>query len=158
VSVQVKLSEIVSGIESQSEEQSTYLDKRTGKVVLITDEEFRAAEAGDRLEEYPDWQHGSIKLAKEVLEDAEGTFLELPLKFDIHEYAIMERFCLSIEDKEISEKLHQAIKGSGAFRRFRNGIRQFGVAELWHQYRERAFRQIAIDWCEENGIAYTEDH
>jgi hypothetical protein len=54
----------------------------------------------------------------------------------------MERFCFTISDKKISESLYHAIKGKGAFSRFKDAIHRYGIAE---------------DWCEENGIEYTED-
>jgi len=49
-------------------------------------------------------------------DDDNKNFLGLPTKFDIDEYRIMERFCLSIQDEKTSEALYIAIKGSGAFR------------------------------------------
>jgi hypothetical protein len=57
----------------------------------------------------------------------------------------MEKFCLSVKDREISDPLHHALKGRGAFRRFEEGIQQLGVADEWYQYRDEAIKQIAID-------------
>lgn len=68
----------------------------------------------------------------------------------------MERFCLSIEDEEISDSLYYAIKGKGAFRRFKEGIHRYGITDDWYKYREEALKQMARDWCEENDIEYIE--
>jgi len=83
-------------------------------------------------------------------------YISLPSKFDIHEYEIMERFCLSITDDEIRERMYRSIKGSGAFRRFKDNIQRNNRVEDWYKYREEAIKQIAIDWCEENDIEFTE--
>jgi len=154
--IRVKLSDIIIGMECQSDDSSSYLNKNTGEIVMISDEELQAAEDGDSLEKYPEWQQEIIKIAQDILESYEN-YVALPSKFDIHEYRIMERFCLSIEDERISESLYYAIKGKGAFRRFKDGIYRFGVAEDWYKYRERAFTRIAKEWCETNAIEYIDD-
>lgn len=66
----------------------------------------------------------------------------------------MERFCLFLKDQEVSDSLYHAIKGKCAFRRFKEGIHRFGIADAWYKYRDDALRTIAIDWCEENDIEY----
>ena len=83
-------------------------------------------------------------------------YLELPPRFDIHEYRIMERFCLSVEDDDIREELWDAIRGRGAFRRFKDRMHIYGMTEAWYRYRDAALRQKAIDWCEAQGIPYME--
>ena len=75
---------------------------------------------------------------------------------DIHEYRIMERFCSSIEDDDMRDDLCQAIRGRGAFRYFKDRIHAYGIAEEWYRYRDEALREIAVAWCEEHGIPYTE--
>jgi len=32
-------------------------------------------------------------------------YIELSTKFDIHEYSIMEKFCLFLNDEELSDKM-----------------------------------------------------
>jgi hypothetical protein len=81
----------------------------------------------------------------------------LPSKYDINEYKIMESFCLSIVDQEISDELYYSIKGKGAFRRFKDMIKRFGIENYWYQHQDEAIKQIAIDWCNENGIAFVID-
>ncbi len=105
----VKLSDIIEAIAIQTDDSSTYLNKKTGEVVTVTQEDFEAAENQDALDEYPEWRHESIKTAQEIL-DHEEDFIGLPTKYDVHEYQIMERFILSIKD---SDALYRAIKGKG---------------------------------------------
>jgi hypothetical protein len=68
----------------------------------------------------------------------------------------MERFCRSVEDDDMRDDLFNAIQGSGAFRRFKDSIHKHGVADDWYKYRDDELREIAIAWCDENGISYTE--
>ncbi|MFQ6110328.1 MAG: hypothetical protein ACE5L7_12325 [Candidatus Aminicenantales bacterium] len=111
MSKRVKLSEIIIGMECQSDERSSYLNRKTGEVVSVSDYEIRIAEEDEPLEEYPEWEHELIKAAKQILEDEEGQFIALPSRFDINEYSMMERFALSVSDEEISDSLYTAIKG-----------------------------------------------
>ena len=84
-------------------------------------------------------------------------YLKLPSKFDIHEYEIMERFCLSMPNEKISNILLSKIRGSGAFRRFRDTIYQYGIEEDWFKYRDEAYKEIAISWLESHGFDYIDD-
>jgi hypothetical protein len=153
MAVPVKLQDIVDEISFIPDEASSYLNTKTGEVITVTDEELRAAENEEPLEDFPEWQHDVIRIAADILETDD--YLPLPTKFDIHEYNIMERFCLSVEDDDISDDLCHAIRGRGAFRRFKDRIHEHGIADAWYKYLDDALRVIAIEWCEENGIPYT---
>src|ERR1700756_1239672 len=115
--VQVKLQDILEGMEFQSDEQSSFLNLTTGEVVAITDEELRAAENDAPLEDFPAWQHNAIRIARDIVET--DHYLPLPDRFEINEYRIMEHFCLSVDDEDMRDDLCGAIRGRGAFRRFK---------------------------------------
>ena len=117
----VPLQSIIDEMEMQFAESTSYLNKKTGQVISVTDEEFRAAENEDPLDDFPEWQQEAIQVAQDVFENPDD-YIELPSQYDIHEYAIMERFCLSVEYERISEELLAAIRGRGAFRRFKDAI------------------------------------
>ena len=150
----VKLSAIIEGIDFQSDEGRSYLHTATGEVIYITDEELRAAEEEAPLDDFPEWQHDQIRMATEMLET--DHYLPLPDRFEINEYQIMERFCLSVDDEDMREDLCDAIRGRGAFRRFKDRVQVYGMAEEWYRYRDAALREIAIAWCEAHGIASTD--
>jgi hypothetical protein len=149
----IKLSEIMGVIDTQPEESSAYVNKMTGQIVALTEEEFTAAENEEPLEEYPEWQQEGIKAARDILYHGED-YLMLPTRYDINEYRIMEEFCLSVDGRETSEDLYGAIKGSGAFRRFKDAIHRLNLSDEWCRYRDQAIRQIAIDWCELHKIKF----
>jgi hypothetical protein len=154
MAVQVKLKDIIEGLAFLTDEGTSYLNTTTGEVVSITDEELRAAEEDEPLEDFPEWQHDAIRIAKDIVET--DHYLPLPDRFEIHEYSIMERFCLLVDDEDIRDDLCNAIRGRGAFRYFKDRIHAYGIAEEWYRYRDAALREIAMAWCEEHGIPYTE--
>ncbi len=156
MSVTVKLNEVVDAIDSATEEHVYYVDKRTGEIILLTSEDIEAAEDDELLSEYPDWQRESILKAREVLGSSEG-FSQLPDQFDVHEYKIMENFCLAFEDRQVRQDLLRRIKGTGAFKRFKNAIYSMGIDNAWYEFKRTELEKIAIEWLEEQKIPYSRD-
>lgn len=154
--IEVKLSDVIEALDSAMDEHAYYLDRRSGEIVLVTDDDISAAENEELMLEAPDWQRESIAKAREVLNDS-GDLLPLPDKFEIHEYRIMEEFCLALDNRQVGSELHRLIKGSGAFRRFKDAVRERDIEQDWYDFKHRALEQIAIEWLEENGIPYTRE-
>src|SRR3972149_4817507 len=122
MAIVVSLRELVDELKIITDEHHVFLNKVTGKTVTLTDEDISAVESGDDTAERQDWEQEVFEQAKEVLWSDD--YLELPSKFDIHEYKIMERFCLDFPDERISDELLDKIRGgSGAFRRFKDAKR-----------------------------------
>ena len=90
----VSLQAVIDEMDTFGDEFHPYLNRHTGELVTISSEEIQAVEEGDDLDDYPDWQQDLIQKAAEILSSA--AYLPLPSKFEIHEYAIMERFCLAL--------------------------------------------------------------
>jgi hypothetical protein len=152
----VKLKDIVDELEIQMDEYKKYLNKATGEIITVSTEELSIAEEseeGDDFSDYPDWQRDSIRDALDIIENWEN-YIELPDKWEIDEYRIMEEFCGSIKNDRISDALYSAIQGRGAFRRFKDAIHRYGVEDDWYRFRKEALKNIAMEWCEENGIKY----
>ncbi|MEI8390690.1 MAG: UPF0158 family protein [bacterium] len=150
----IKLKEIVDAIEDQSDELYFYLNKKSKKVVMISNDEMRAAEDEDPIEDFPEWQQEIIKIAIEIVNTDD--YIELPEKSNINEYEIMEDFCLSIEDDKLRGILLASIKGKGAFKRFKDVAYRHEILENWYEFKNIALKQIAINWCKENNINYTD--
>lgn len=151
--MKVQISSIIEGIEFQGLESTSYLDLKTREVILIGEEEIYAAESDDDILEYPDWQKEPIARAKELLEKPDQ-YLELPSKYDLHEYRIMEDFIYSIPIEEQRDEMLNLIKGKGAFSRFRDGLERFLLTDKWYRYRDLEIEKFAKEWCEENKIEY----
>jgi hypothetical protein len=149
----VSLQDVVTEMDLPNDEWTAYLNPNTAEFVTITEEAQRLVDGEVDPEDLPDWQVESLPKIREVLESDE--FLPLPGKFEIHEYRIMERFTLGLDDSGARHDLLQAIRGRGAFRRFKEVIHERGIAEDWYSYRQRALEDIAAEWLEANGIAYS---
>jgi len=146
---------VIEHLDMLNDEITAYLNKQTGELVVLSTEELSAAEEGEDPADYPEWQQEAVLKAQEVI--ASDDWLELPDKFDIHEYNVMEEFCYSVADTQISERLLGQIRGSGAFRRFREAIDFFGIEQDWYRFRSETMERIAVEWLEANQIAYSRD-
>jgi len=149
----VKLKDLIEGLEFLTEEGSSSLNTTTGEVVYVTTEELQAAEEEQPLEDFPEWQHDALRIARDIVET--DHYLPLPDRFEINEYHIMERFCLSVDDDDLRDDLCAVIRGRGAFRRFKDRVQVYGIAEAWYRYRDATLREIAMAWCEAHGMPYT---
>jgi hypothetical protein len=69
---------------------------------------------------------------------------------------MMEDFCYSINDPQRQADLLKAIKGKGAFRRFKNQVMSVGLDEMWYSFREERYKKLAIEWCKEHSIDFYE--
>lgn len=147
----VTLREVISGLEAASDDCSSYLDPETGEIILVTEEE-RALAEDDTWAEAPAWQRELMPKIRAALEG--DRWLELPDRFDIHEWAIMEGFSRSQNSERIRRELLDAIHGAGAFRSFRSAVRRLGLDQNWYQFRDEALADIARRWLEEHNLKY----
>jgi hypothetical protein len=152
----VSLKDVVNEMDVLSDEYSAFLNRHTGELVTLSNEEISAGEEDENIDEYPEWQQDMIIKAKEVINSDD--YLPLPNKFEIHEYHIMEKFCHTIEDDKIRGNLLDKIRARGAFSRFKNAIQMNGIEEEWYHFRQEQLEKIAIDWLEVNQISYTKDN
>ena len=149
------LKAVVDELETLTDQRHAYLDKRTSETVSVSDEEIDILESGEPLDDMPDWQRELVGIARDILQSS--NYVEFPSKYDIHDYAIIERFCQFQEDGELRDTLLDLIRGSGAFGRFKEAIHEFDIAQAWYQFRRAAYREIAVDWLEANDIPYVDD-
>ena len=133
----VKLSDVVFAIESASDNVTSYYNKKTQEIVSLF-EGLIDQELIDEIDE--NWDQ----------------YIALPSSYDVHEYQIMQDFILNLKNKDIRDQLWNAIHGKGAFRRFKDLAARFGILEDWFLYLDQRYRKIAIEWCRDNNITYTE--
>jgi hypothetical protein len=171
MTVVVSLRDLVDELQTLPNEGTAYLHKISGRIITITDDDVAMVEMDkfdkefeDEFEELTDevedeglsWEIQYFQDVKRILaEDAD--YLELPSRFEIHEYEIMERFCLSVSDGKARDVLLRKIRGSGAFHRFKDTIYQYDIENDWFKYRDEAYKEFAIAWLEGKGIAYSDD-
>lgn len=83
--------------------------------------------------------------------------IALPSSSQKQDYKMMQDFIKEKTYGEAKEWLIEAIKGTGAFRRFRSTLDRFNITNIWYEYRDQAYEKLAIDWCNYHGIEYYED-
>lgn len=93
-------------------------------------------------------------LAAEIENDPKR-FLRFPTKYEIHEHRIMEDFIEQLSPGKVQSDLSYSILGKGVFRRFKESIRYHGLEQQWYDCLEKAYRDIAVRWCTEEGLAYS---
>jgi hypothetical protein len=155
MAVEVKLSAIVEALELADDSISSYLDIDTGQVHSITEEEFDLAEDPQTaIEDVPNWQREAVEIARNIRQHEGKRYLGLPDKFDIHEWAIMDRFCESLRDAQLRNDFRGAVRGAGAFRLFKRLLTEYNLWDAWNRFKETELRQIAMQWCEDHGIIF----
>jgi Uncharacterised protein family (UPF0158) len=150
----VSLTQIVQGIEMQSEETSSWLNRDTGQVVTVSKCLLRQAEESGPAEE-PDLHEQQKREWKTVQEIVSSDrYLALPTEFDVHEREIMKEFALAMESGGIRDELLHAIQGGGAFQKFRAALRSYDIEKSWFAFRDEALKLLAKTWCEQHGIPF----
>lgn len=143
----------------QMDQTSVYLHEETGELMMVQEDQLRRAErlADGELDEddLPEWEQDVLPTVRETVHDPQ--WLELPSKWDIHEYKMMERFCYTVENDSQQEQLLRAIRGKGAFRYFRDTTERLGLTQDWYDFRDRAYENIAIEWLEAHDIPFVRD-
>lgn len=108
-------------------------------------------------EDYSIYDEDELEELEERIDEGYGTrYFRLPEQYDIRDNRIVEAFIDDLPEGEARDHLNNAFCGRGAFRRFRDGLCRYGLEQDWYDFRDEAYKQIARDWCEENGIRYTE--
>jgi hypothetical protein len=155
MAAEVKLDVIIEALEMSDDSISSYLDVETGEVHSITEEEFDLAEDPQTsIEDLPNWQCEAVKLARSILEQEGKRYLALPGKFEVHEWAIMDRFSMTLRDAQMRNDFQGGIRGAGAFRLFKRLLTEYNLWDAWNRFKQVELRQMAIEWCEENSITF----
>ncbi len=133
--MKVKLDDIIEALEFVNMGMDTYayLNPKTGEISYIDD--------------YMD-------INAEEKEDIYEENIDLPTKYDIDEYSMMEEFIETIDDERLYNQLYIALNGRGAFRRFKDTCINFDIIDDWYKFRDEKYKELAIEWCKDNNIEY----
>ena len=131
----VTLSKIIEGLEMVDDIVDFYYNPHKDEIFLSNIGEY------EELSE------------DEIDELFEESFI-LPTQYEIKEYQIMVDFIDSIENPETKSNLQRLIQGKGAFRRFNDYCFEMNIIQEWYNYKEQKYKEIAINWCEQNELKY----
>ncbi|MDL2232507.1 UPF0158 family protein [Ruminococcaceae bacterium OttesenSCG-928-L11] len=157
----VNLKELSDAFETISDDDTYrgFVDKRDGQIYWFEGRHLAIAGFyldGDDYEVYPAEQD-EIDAAKAFTDRYDRELVvRLPGKYELRDYDIMEQFAEEQPDPRIANQLLNAIRGKGAFRKFREAVTRLQFLDDWYRYRDNAVLERARRWCEENEIAYDE--
>ncbi len=84
---------------------------------------------------------------------ADPNYLRIEPVSSREQYRWMERYIPMVENKELQERLTQAIDGKGAFRRFKDVLMSFGPErERWFSFRSERLRIFMEAWLNAHAL------
>jgi len=129
-----------------------YLDIQRGEVVAIPEEVMSALDEGDSFEGFPAWELELVSKAREIYEGSER-YREIPIRPGYEGYNLMVEFAEGVTDRRIQRELSIALDGKGAFRRFKNVLRDYPeVEKKWFTFKAERDKEAVKDWLESIGI------
>ncbi len=168
--IPIDLADLAEAFDNGSAEASFYLDIETGAVVLVmaemraimedlmtdlgssapSQEDLAVALAGTNM---PEWETDAVLEAYDVEMGYGERYLGIP-KSDSHTaYGDMEDFIATVRDSALQERLQWAIRGRGAFRRFKDELRERPREEQrWFLFRDERTEQRMREWLASLGV------
>lgn len=140
--MKVKLQEVLEALECAGMDVNYYYDTKNQAILMIFDGMVNGETNPKLIEEIEDG----------FIED----YILLPGQYDIHEYRMMEEFIYELPGGRAQDALDAAIRGKGAFRRFKDRLYDFNLQDKWYKYRDVCYERVARDWCERFGIEIEE--
>jgi predicted nucleotidyltransferase len=129
----VDLQELQMALEDHSYDLSWWFDPSTGETVAYNSEEL----SEEAEEEHPE-DRGLVPV--EAIPSHEG-------------YADMEDFIERVGDPRARDLLDRAIRGRGAFRRFKDTLLDFPeLREAWFAFHDARMARRALEWLVEQGL------
>ena len=129
-----------------------YLDTETGEAILIPEELMDALEEGESYEDLPAWELELLPQAKAIFEGSKR-YEEIPTRPSHEAYDVMVEFASDVKDGRVRSRLESAFHGKGAFRRFKDTLREYPEIEKeWFKFKGEKEREMVKDWLVSIGI------
>ncbi len=140
--MKVKLEDVIEAIDFANDETEYYYSIKTEEILMCFDGMING-------EENPEME--------EDIEENFEDYIPLPGKYEIDEYNMMEEFIEKFPEGRVQDKLADAIRVRGAFRRFKDTVYDLGIAQKWFDFRDHEYVRIAREWCKKHGVDIIED-
>lgn len=131
----VTLSKIIEGLEMVDNIVDCYYNPEKDEIFLSNIGEYE-------------------ELSEDEIDELFEKSIILPTQYKINEYQIMVDFIETLDNLEIKDNLHRLIQGKGAFRRFKDYYLEMDIIQKWYDFRNKRYKEIAIDWCKQNELEY----
>ena len=131
--------DIADAFEECMDGWAQFLDTRTGEIVALSEDPYMACEEDQEL-----WE--------EI--DETDDYVRLPNQYELHEKSIMEKFAYEIGNQRVSEVLFDALRRRRPYRCFKDKINDLGISQIYYDYRNRTYINIAEEWCRNHHVPY----
>ena len=132
--IQIDFHALEEAFENHAPDVSSYLDKKSGEVVVITPGSTRA----------------------DVRQDPRR-FVRIEPLASREQYRMMERFIETVEIETLRSQLADAIVGRGAFRRFKDAIgRVPEERKRWFSFRDVLLHEHILEWLKRHEVHLAE--
>lgn len=173
--LKIDLSELEMAFDSGSEMISYYLDRETGEIKSVSDEERSLLERiyasyydaqtqtvnwepALQKEHVPDWQREGLQDADRVEAGFGNHFIAIPSENSHEGYRDLEAFIDTVLNPRLRDQLERAIGGRGAFRYFKNVLLDYPAErERWFRFKQERLQQRILEWLEYEGITLVND-
>jgi len=175
-----KLADLADALDMVSSEMKAYLDLETGEVLYVSDDAWRELETVQESMPEEVWQasdeeqeaafkaaleeYDPLSVEEEELENAHAVeqglgarFVELPEADTQASYRDMEAFVDTVTSPRLRQRLDTAIRGRGAFRRFKDELYdEPSEQERWYAFKSDRLRERIREWLVDERIELVE--
>jgi hypothetical protein len=177
------LADLADGMSALPQEWKAYLDLETGEVQTIS--EYGFGELEEIHESMPEeiWKETSaeidaafkaaldeyetqntepeeLEIAHAIEQDLAGRYVQLPEADTGEDYRDMEAFIFMVSSPRLVDRLERAIRGRGAFRRFKdelhNADSDVDELERWYAFKQERLGERIRSWLKAERIELIE--
>jgi len=167
----INMVELGAAFEDASDAVRYYLDLETGAVIAITDEmrdeletiyaelddEYGVADdafaAALQQRDLPAWMHEALDEAHRVEQGYGQRYIAVPTADSREAYRDMENFVETVANPRLQSQLVYAIRGRGAFHRFKDALLAHpDDRERWFAFSAARVHERVLAWLTEEGI------
>jgi hypothetical protein len=138
------LEDIVSAMAYANKTGDYYYHKPSEEVVLRVNPVFTGFTAMGAYVE-------TDELAADIKANP-GDYIHVPVLGLNENYRIMVGYTETLPEGEEKEHLARILKSSYPFRAFGRAVSALGLTSDYEKYRIDSIRDIALEWCRENGL------
>ena len=176
-----KLADLADALDMANMEMKAYLDLETGEILYVSDDARRELESVYETMPEETWSaseeeqrvafvaaleaYGPVNVEEEELVDAyaveqglDTRFVELPEADTRASYRDMEAFVDTVTTPRLQRRLDTAIRGRGAFRRFKDELfSDPAERERWFAFKQERLSDRIREWLADERIELIEE-
>lgn len=136
--LKIDMGDLCMAMDDASYEHQYYLDLQTGELIFLSEYAMDMSE---------------LEQLREQIDEDQDRYEAVPRADSRESYRDMEDFINTLTDTRLRDQLEAAIRGRGAFRRFKDVLAGFPEErENWFKFKEDKLRERATEWLEDIGV------